>query len=61
MTLATRLPRGLEQKDGWQETRIRLETDMGDELTGRSFSAGDALVGDILGSYPVALLVPAQA
>ena len=61
LTLATRLPRGLEQKDGWQETRIRLETDMGDELTGRSFSAGDALVGDILGSYPVALLVPAQA
>jgi (1->4)-alpha-D-glucan 1-alpha-D-glucosylmutase len=58
LTLATRLPRGLEQKGGWQDTAIRLDTAMTDELTGRSFGPGEVEVGLILGTYPVALLVP---
>ncbi|CAI3801923.1 malto-oligosyltrehalose synthase [Pseudarthrobacter sp. MM222] len=58
LTLATRLPRGLEQKGGWQDTAIRLDTAMTDELTGRSFGPGEVQVGQILATYPVALLVP---
>jgi (1->4)-alpha-D-glucan 1-alpha-D-glucosylmutase len=57
-TLATRLPRALEQKGGWQDTAIRLDTAMTDELTGRSFGPGEVQVAQILGAYPVALLVP---
>ncbi|WP_427017491.1 malto-oligosyltrehalose synthase [Pseudarthrobacter sp. P1] len=59
LTLATRLPRGLEQKGGWQDTAITLEVEMTDGLTGRSFGPGEAAVGEILHGYPVALLVPA--
>lgn len=58
LTLATRLPRGLEQRGGWQDTAISLAVSMTDELTGRSFGPGEVEVGRILGSYPVALLVP---
>jgi (1->4)-alpha-D-glucan 1-alpha-D-glucosylmutase len=58
LTLATRLPRGLEQKGGWQDTAIRLDAAMADELTGRSFGPGEVEVGQILATYPVALLVP---
>ncbi|MCU1511539.1 MAG: treY [Arthrobacter sp.] len=58
ITLATRLPRGLEQKGGWQDTAIRLDAAMTDELTGRSFGPGEVQVAQILESYPVALLVP---
>ncbi|MGO4384904.1 malto-oligosyltrehalose synthase [Specibacter sp. RAF43] len=58
LTLATRLPRGLEQKGGWLDTRILLGAEVADELTGRSFGPGEVPVGAILGSYPVALLVP---
>ncbi|MET3920482.1 malto-oligosyltrehalose synthase [Arthrobacter sp. UYEF20] len=58
LTLATRLPRGLEHKGGWQDTAISLAAAMTDELTGRSFGAGQVRVADVLASYPVALLVP---
>ena len=34
LTLATRLPRGLEQRGGWQDTTIELAAAMADELTG---------------------------
>ncbi|WP_207344634.1 malto-oligosyltrehalose synthase [Arthrobacter sp. E3] len=61
LTLVTRLPRGLERKGGWKQTLLRLDVDMRDELTGRSFSQGEVLVGEILDSYPVALLAPVQA
>jgi len=33
---------------------------MTDELTGGTFGPGAVKVGDILGNYPVALLVPAE-
>ncbi|WP_427006598.1 malto-oligosyltrehalose synthase [Pseudarthrobacter sp. H2] len=59
LTLATRLPRGLEQKGGWQDSAIVLGAAMTDELTGRSFGPGKVDVGQILETYPVALLVPA--
>ncbi|MCU1521449.1 MAG: treY, partial [Arthrobacter sp.] len=49
---------GLEQKGGWQDTAIRLDAAMTDELTGRSFGPGEVQVAQILESYPVALLVP---
>lgn len=59
MTLATRLPHGLEQKGGWQQTRIILGLPMVDDLTGASHGPGEVLVRSILNRYPVALLVPA--
>ncbi|MDQ0755534.1 malto-oligosyltrehalose synthase [Arthrobacter sp. B3I4] len=58
ITLATRLPRGLEQRGGWQDTAIRLSAAMTDQLSGKSFGPGTVEVGDILRDYPVALLVP---
>lgn len=60
LTLATRLPHGLERKGGWKTTSIELAVDMSDELTGRHFPRGNAHVGEILRSYPVALLVPSS-
>ena len=59
ITLATRLPRGLEQRGGWQDTAISLAVAMTDQLSGRSFGPGTVQVGEILRDYPVALLVPA--
>ncbi|MEQ4519360.1 malto-oligosyltrehalose synthase [Pseudarthrobacter sp. B907] len=59
ITLATRLPRGLEQRGGWQDTAIDLASAMTDQLSGRSFGPGTVQVGEILRDYPVALLVPA--
>ncbi|QDY90431.1 malto-oligosyltrehalose synthase [Arthrobacter sp. UKPF54-2] len=59
ITLATRLPRGLEQRGGWQDTAIELAAAMTDQLSGRSFGPGTVPVGEILRDYPVALLVPA--
>ena len=58
LTLATRLPRGLEQRGGWQDTAITLTTAMRDELTGTTFGPGPVAVAGILSDYPVALLVP---
>ncbi|WP_346959838.1 malto-oligosyltrehalose synthase [uncultured Arthrobacter sp.] len=59
LTLATRLPRGLEQRGGWQDTAISLASAMTDQLTGRTYGPGPADVAEILRDYPVALLVPA--
>ncbi len=59
ITLATRLPRGLEQQGGWRDTAVDLPVAVADELTGLTFGPGPVAVADILGDYPVALLVPA--
>lgn len=59
ITLATRLPRGLEQRGGWQDTAIELAAAMTDQLSGRSFGPGTAKVAEVLRDYPVALLIPA--
>lgn len=58
LTLATRLPRGLEQRGGWQDTTVELAAAMADELTGATHGPGAVAVGEILRDYPVALLVP---
>ena len=58
LTLATRLPRGLEQQGGWRDTAVDLAVDMADELTGNTFAAGTVPLSAILRDYPVALLVP---
>ncbi|MEV5051804.1 malto-oligosyltrehalose synthase [Arthrobacter sp. LAR12-1-1.1] len=58
LTLATRLPRGLEQRGGWQDTTVVLAAAMSDELTGSTHGPGTVAVGEILRDYPVALLVP---
>ncbi|MBT2594407.1 malto-oligosyltrehalose synthase [Arthrobacter sp. ISL-72] len=61
VTLATRLPRRLEQSGGWQDTSVTLPAAMTDELTGSSFGPGPVAVADVLARYPVALLVPTTA
>jgi (1->4)-alpha-D-glucan 1-alpha-D-glucosylmutase len=58
LTLATRLPVGLERDGGWRDTAVELPTAMRDELTGASYRAGTVSVAAVLGTYPVALLVP---
>jgi (1->4)-alpha-D-glucan 1-alpha-D-glucosylmutase len=58
LTLATRLPRGLEERGGWQDTTIELAAAMADELTGSTHGPGTVAVREILRDYPVALLVP---
>jgi (1->4)-alpha-D-glucan 1-alpha-D-glucosylmutase len=60
VTLATRLPRRLEQSGGWRDTSVTLPAAMTDELTGTSFGPGEVSVADVLATYPVALLVPAS-
>ena len=58
LTLATRLPAGLEADGGWRDTAVVLDAAMRDELTGASHGPGTVLLADVLGTYPVALLAP---
>ncbi|WP_320536191.1 malto-oligosyltrehalose synthase [Pseudarthrobacter sp. IC2-21] len=58
ITLATRLPVGLERDGGWRDTAVGLPTAVRDELTGAQYPAGTVSVAAVLGTYPVALLVP---
>jgi (1->4)-alpha-D-glucan 1-alpha-D-glucosylmutase len=58
LTLATRLPAGLAADGGWRDTAVELPTALRDELTGNSYGPGPVSVTDVLGTYPVALLVP---
>jgi (1->4)-alpha-D-glucan 1-alpha-D-glucosylmutase len=58
ITLATRLPLGLQRDGGWRDTAVELPTAVKDELTGTSYGAGTVSVASVLGTYPVALLVP---
>lgn len=58
VTLATRLPAGLEAAGGWRDTAVELSAAMRDELTGTSHGPGPVSVSEVLGTYPVALLVP---
>ena len=60
VTLATRLPRRLEQAGGWRDTSVTLPAAMTDEFTGTSFGPGQVSVADVLATYPVALLAPAN-
>ncbi|MDJ0456133.1 malto-oligosyltrehalose synthase [Arthrobacter sp. NQ7] len=58
LTLATRLPAGLDAAGGWRDTAVDLPVAMGDELTGAAYGPGRVSVAEVLGTYPVALLVP---
>ena len=58
VAVATRLPVGLAAAGGWRDTVLPLPTGTGpwtDLLTGRTVHTGS--VGDLLGGYPVALLL----
>ncbi|HEY8753233.1 MAG TPA: malto-oligosyltrehalose synthase, partial [Arthrobacter sp.] len=58
LTLATRLPSGLERAGGWRDTAVELSAAVRDELTGRTHGPGTVTVAAILEHYPVALLAP---
>ena len=58
ITLATRLPVTLASAGGWRDTTLTLPGAVVDVLTGRTFD-GAVDVGDVLATYPVALLLPA--
>jgi (1->4)-alpha-D-glucan 1-alpha-D-glucosylmutase len=55
ITLATRLPVGLAATGGWRDTAVEISAPHSDLLTGRHWNGTTAL-GDLLASYPVALL-----
>jgi (1->4)-alpha-D-glucan 1-alpha-D-glucosylmutase len=58
VTVATRLPHGLEQRGGWGDTVLALaEGGWQDELTGTRHQGPDLLVREVLADFPVALLV----
>jgi (1->4)-alpha-D-glucan 1-alpha-D-glucosylmutase len=57
--LATRLPVGLGAAGGWRRTTVEMSAPHVDVLTGRRWD-GTVAVADVLASYPVALLAPAQ-
>ncbi len=57
ITLATRLPFGLEQRGGWNNTEVMLpDGHYRDAFTDALFSGGVVRVADVLATYPVALL-----
>jgi (1->4)-alpha-D-glucan 1-alpha-D-glucosylmutase len=56
ITVATRLPVGLERAGGWRDTALALSGKATDVISGRSFH-GDVALADLLSDYPVALLV----
>jgi (1->4)-alpha-D-glucan 1-alpha-D-glucosylmutase len=56
ITVATRLPVGLERDGGWRDTTLELGSQVTDVITGRRFGAESA-VADLLDTDPVALLV----
>ena len=59
IALATRLPVGLAAAGGWRRTTVEISPPHIDMLTGRRWN-GTAAVGDVLASYPIALLARAQ-
>jgi (1->4)-alpha-D-glucan 1-alpha-D-glucosylmutase len=57
VTLATRLPKGLEQRGGWGDTTVRLPRgEWADVLTGRHWGSGTLRADELLRRLPVALL-----
>jgi len=57
VTLATRLPVGLEARGGWGDTVVLLpQRPVVDVITGREYDGGELLIADLFVRYPVALL-----
>ncbi|TFB92469.1 malto-oligosyltrehalose synthase [Cryobacterium sp. HLT2-28] len=62
VTVATRLPLGLADAGGWEDTTIVLAgRQVVDLLTGIRFDGGSIRLADLLARYPVALLVTEDA
>ncbi len=60
IAVATRLPVGLARRGGWADTQLPLPVGIwSDVLTDTRFSGPFAPLGQIMGRYPVALLVAA--
>ncbi|MGI8759839.1 MAG: malto-oligosyltrehalose synthase [Jatrophihabitantaceae bacterium] len=57
LTVATRLPVGLERAGGWRDTTLDLEARATDAISGTSFDAGPIALAELLATYPVALLL----
>jgi (1->4)-alpha-D-glucan 1-alpha-D-glucosylmutase len=55
LAVVTRLPVGLAERGGWEDTTVELSEAMHDALTGRPAAAR---LADLLHDLPVALLVP---
>lgn len=59
ITIATRLPLGLEKKGGWGDTTVVVAgRPLVDAFTGERYPGGTLRLEDLLRQYPVALLVP---
>jgi len=56
ITVATRLPVRLERDGGWRDTTMELAGKCTDVISGTSYR-GTVALADLLGGYPVALLV----
>jgi (1->4)-alpha-D-glucan 1-alpha-D-glucosylmutase len=56
ITVATRLPVGLDREGGWGDTRLDVGGAVSDVISGRRWS-GELPVAELLADYPVALLV----
>ena len=62
VVVATRLPVSLEQAGGWDDTVVLTRgTAYVDVLTGRRHQGGELRLAEVLETYPVALLVPADS
>ncbi|WP_428846133.1 malto-oligosyltrehalose synthase [Microcella sp.] len=58
VTLATRLPVGLERRGGWHDTLVVLpHRPVIDVITGAHYAGGELPLRDVLHRYPVALLL----
>ncbi|WP_314501943.1 malto-oligosyltrehalose synthase [uncultured Microbacterium sp.] len=61
VAVATRLPVGLAARGGWGDTvLLRHSGPTTDALTGRTFRGSTIPLHELLATYPVALLVPAE-
>ncbi|MCW2823375.1 MAG: treY [Aeromicrobium sp.] len=57
VAVATRLPVGLAARGGWGETTLDLPEGQWSDVLGGSVDGGSVQVAELLGRYPVALLV----
>jgi (1->4)-alpha-D-glucan 1-alpha-D-glucosylmutase len=61
VTLATRLPVALERRGGWGDTVVAVPgRPLVDVITGREYPGGLLRLAELLDTYPVALLAPAD-
>lgn len=57
VTLATRLPVGLDARGGWGDTRVLLPgRPVTEQFTGETYEGGELRVAEVLRRYPVGLL-----